>query len=110
MDIFSKFFLYNVLSSKVIPFFAYNSIIFSSNIAFSSSFKFPNIKLKNPFNLAILFAKYPCSSSSMLSSLISNTFMYVFELGPIFNKVPSKLLHKFPYSIYLQKLMNYYKY
>ena len=90
--------LCNELSSNVIPFLLYNSISFSSNIAFSSSFISPKIKLKNPISLPILFAKYPVSPSSKLSSLISNIFIKVSEPGPIFINVPFKFLHNSPYS------------
>ena len=55
-DLFGEI-LYNELSSNVIPFSLYTSINFSSIIAFSSSFKFPKIKLKNPINLLIFVAK-----------------------------------------------------
>ena len=71
----SPFSLYKLLSSKLIFFNLYTCINFSSNKAFSSSSSSPNIKLKKPINLLILIAKYPFSPSSMLSFLISKTFI-----------------------------------
>ena len=69
-------------------FILYVSINFSSISAFSSSFNSPNIKLKNPINFDIFVAKYPFSPSSILSFLMSNIFIYVSDVGPIFISVP----------------------
>ena len=92
-------FLYKDLSLNVIPFWLYVLIIAFSNIVFSSSLRFSNINLKNPINFPIFVDKYPLCSSSKLSFLMSNTFIYVFELGPNFIIVPPKLFPRFVYSL-----------
>ena len=81
----------------MISLFLYTCIIFSSNIAFSSSLIVPNIKFKKPIILDIFVAKYPLSPSSTLSFLISNTLIYVLEFAPILIIVPFKLLAMFVY-------------
>ena len=86
------------MSSNVISFSLYVSIIFSSIVAFSSSSKFPNISPKNPKSFWICVAKYPFPSS-IDSSRMSKMFIYVFEDGPILNIVPPRFLHISWYSL-----------
>ena len=76
---------------------------FNKNVSKTSSWLCPNAILLHPSRMAIEFIaplrKLAHNEQGFFSFLISKILMYVCELGPIFNKEPSNLLHKLVYSL-----------